>query len=92
MHDNYDDHYVKPVFAGAAISGLFAIFYDGIDYSRPDNNESRLILLGLGLDYYGSVDSIKSTVFAIALFVLAWLQRYVTRLMYIVDRRPACIA
>jgi hypothetical protein len=26
------------------------------------------------------------------LFVLAWLQRYVTRLMYIVDRRPACIA
>jgi hypothetical protein len=47
-----------------AISGLFAIFYDGTDYFRvmniPDNNE-RQILRNLGLDVYGSVDSIKST-------------------------------
>jgi hypothetical protein len=43
-HDNYNnDRNVKALFAGAAISGLFAIFYDGIDYFRvkniPDNNE-----------------------------------------------------
>ena len=56
---------LKPIFAGAAISGLFAIFYDGADYFRvkniPDNNESRLMLRDLGLELYNSVDSIKST-------------------------------
>jgi hypothetical protein len=56
---------LKPIFAGAAVSGLFAIFYDGVDYFRvkkiSDNNESRLILRDLGLEFYGSVDSIKST-------------------------------
>ncbi|MFY9794228.1 MAG: hypothetical protein WAJ93_00910 [Candidatus Nitrosopolaris sp.] len=27
----------------------------------PDNNESRLMLRDLGLDFYGSVNSMKST-------------------------------
>jgi hypothetical protein len=56
---------VKPIFAGAAISGLFAIFHDGTDYFRikniPDNGESRLILQNLGLEVYSSVESIKSS-------------------------------
>ncbi len=55
---------LKAIFAGAAISGLFAIFYDNTDYFRikniPDNSESRLILQNLGLEVYGSVESIKS--------------------------------
>jgi hypothetical protein len=54
---------LKPIFAGAAISGLFAIFYDGTDYFRiknmPDNSECRQILQNLGLKVYGSVESIK---------------------------------
>ena len=61
---NNDNRNLKPIFAGAAISGLFAIFYDGNDYFRvkniPDNNESRL-MHDLGLELYNSVDSIKST-------------------------------
>ena len=66
LHDNYNnDRNVKPLFAGDAISGLFAIFYDGIDHFRvkhiPDNNEFRLMLRDLGLELYNSVDSIKST-------------------------------
>jgi hypothetical protein len=56
---------LKPIFAAAAISGLFAIFHDGSDYFRikniPDNSESRLILQDLGLGVYGSVESIKSS-------------------------------
>ena len=56
---------LKPIFAGAAISGLFAIFYDGTDYFRiknmPDNSECRQILQNLGLKVYGSVESIKSS-------------------------------
>ncbi len=64
LYDNKNDS-LKPVFAGAAISGLFAIFYDGSDYFRikniPDNSESRLILQNLGLEVYGSVESIKSS-------------------------------
>ena len=56
---------LKSIFAGAAISGLFAIFHDGTDYFRikniPDNAESREILRTLGLEVYDSVDSIKST-------------------------------
>jgi hypothetical protein len=62
---NNDNRNLKPIFAGAAISGLFAIFYDGDDYFRvkniPDNNESRLMLRVLGLELYNTVDSIKST-------------------------------
>jgi hypothetical protein len=42
LHNNN----LKPIFAGAAISGLFAIFHDGVDYFRvkniPDDSESRL--------------------------------------------------
>ena len=56
---------LKSIFAGAAISGLFAIFHDGTDYFRikniPDNAESREILRTLGLDVYDNVDSIKFT-------------------------------
>ena len=56
---------VESIFAGAAISGLFAIFHDGTDYFRikniPDNVESREILRSLGLEVYDNVDSIKSS-------------------------------
>ena len=56
---------LKSIFAGAAISGLFAIFHDGTDYFRikniPDNSESREILRTLGLEVYDSVDSMKSS-------------------------------
>ena len=56
---------LKSIFAGAAISGLFAIFYDGDDYFRvkniPDNNKSPLMLRDFGLELYNSIDSIKST-------------------------------
>ena len=68
LYDNDNNSNVdnlKPIFAGAAISGLFAIFYDGTDYFRiknmPDNSECRLILQNLGLEVYGSVESIKSS-------------------------------
>lgn len=55
---------IKPVIAGAAISGLFAIFYDDNgEYFRikniPDTNEARLILDKLGLSFYDSVESVK---------------------------------
>ena len=56
---------LKALFAGAAISGLFAIFNDGTNYFRikniPDNGESRVIWQNLGLEVYGSVESIKSS-------------------------------
>ena len=56
---------VESIFAGAAISDLFAIFHDGTDYFRikniPDNVESREILRSLGLEVYDNVDSIKSS-------------------------------
>jgi hypothetical protein len=43
---------LKSIFAGAAISGLFAIFHDGTDYFRikniPDNAEFREILRTIG--------------------------------------------
>ena len=52
---NDNNRNLKPIFAGAAISGLFAIFYDGDDYFRvkniPDNNESRLMLRDLGSEF-----------------------------------------
>jgi hypothetical protein len=55
---------IKPVMAGAAISGLFAIFYDDNgEYFRikniPDTNEARHILDKLGLSFYDSVESVK---------------------------------
>ena len=57
---------IKPIFAGAAISGLFAIFHDGYNYFRikniPDNKESRQILYDLGLEQInGDVQSMKMT-------------------------------
>lgn len=55
---------IRPVMAGAAISGLFAIFYDDKgDYFRimniPDTNEARHILDILGLEVSNSVESVK---------------------------------
>ena len=54
---------VKPIFAGAAISGLFAIFYDGKDFFRIKNivdiEEAGELLEGVGLEVYDSVTSIK---------------------------------
>jgi hypothetical protein len=57
---------IKPLFAGAAISGLFAIFHDGDNYFRikniPDNKESRQLLYDLGLEQVnGDVQSMKMT-------------------------------
>ena len=53
---------IKPIIAGAAISGLFAIFYDG-EYFRikniPDTNEARQIFDNLGLSISDSVQSVK---------------------------------
>lgn len=53
---------IKPIMAGAAISGLFAIFYDG-DYFRikniPDTDEARQIFRKLGLSFSFS-DSVQT--------------------------------
>jgi hypothetical protein len=53
---------IKPIIAGAAISGLFAVFYDG-EYFRikkiPDNNEARQVFDKLGLSFNDSVQSVK---------------------------------
>jgi hypothetical protein len=60
---NNGDANVKPIFAGAAISGLFAIFYDGEDFFRIKNisesEEARKLLEDVGLDIYDTVSSIK---------------------------------
>jgi hypothetical protein len=62
---NNSNSSVKPLFAGAAISGLFAIFRDGSDYFRikniSDNEEARKLLEGIGLEVYGTVSSMKQT-------------------------------
>jgi hypothetical protein len=55
---------IKPLMAGAAISGLFAIFRDdGGDYFRikniPDTVESRNILDKIGLHAHDSVQNVK---------------------------------
>lgn len=55
---------IKPIIAGAAISGLFAIFYDDNgEYFRikniPDTNEARHILDKIGLEIHDSVESVK---------------------------------
>ena len=61
---NSDKNNIKPIFGGAAVSGLFAIFYDGIDYFRikniPDIQVSRLILQNIGLEVYKRVCSTRS--------------------------------
>ena len=66
-NDNNDDNNninIKPIFSGAALFGIFAIFYDGIDYFRikniPDTQESRQMLHTIGLELYDNVDSMKS--------------------------------
>jgi hypothetical protein len=66
----YDDNNnlkIKPVFAGAAISGLFAIFYDknDDDYFRakniPDSEEARQIFdNALGLKISDSTEGMKA--------------------------------
>jgi hypothetical protein len=61
-----DNNKLKLVFAGAAISGLFAIFYDGLDYFRikniSDNEESRQLFHEMGFgEIYGDVKSMKLT-------------------------------
>jgi hypothetical protein len=62
---NNSNSNIKPIFAGAAISGLFAIFHDGPDYFRikniSDNEEARNLLECIGLHVYGTVSSIKQT-------------------------------
>jgi hypothetical protein len=55
---------IKPVMAGAAISGLFAIFHDDNgEYFRikniPDTTEARHILDKLGFDVSNSVEDVK---------------------------------
>ena len=57
---------IKPIFAGAAISGLFAIFHDCDNYFRiknvPDNKKSRHLLYDLGFGQLnGDVPSMKMT-------------------------------
>jgi hypothetical protein len=58
---------LKPIFAGAAISGLFVIFYDidNQDYFRikniPDTIETRKLVNSLGLTINDTVDSMKMT-------------------------------
>lgn len=56
---------IKPIFAGAAISGLFVIFHDCSDYFRikniSDNKEARNVLESFGLQVYGTVSSMKQT-------------------------------
>jgi hypothetical protein len=60
-----NENSIRPVFAGAAISGLFAIFYDckDKDYFRikniPDTIEARRMLKSIELDVAYDVDSIK---------------------------------
>jgi len=53
---------IKPVIAGAAISGLYAVFFDG-EYFRvkniPDSHEAREIFEKLGLHIDDSVESVK---------------------------------
>ena len=53
---------IKPVIAGAAISGLYVVFFDG-EYFRikniPDSYEAREIFEKLGLDIDDSVQSVK---------------------------------
>ena len=61
-----DNNKLKLVFAGAAVSGLFAIFYDGADYFRikniSDNEESRQLFHEMGFgEVFSDVKSMKIT-------------------------------
>lgn len=60
---NNGDTNVKPIFAGAAISGLFAIFYDGKEFFRIKNISESIdahkLLKGVGLDVNDTVSSVK---------------------------------
>lgn len=63
-----DGNNVKPIFAAAAISGLFAVFYDckDGDYLRiktiPDTAEAKELLKSIGLEVrYGDVESVKAS-------------------------------
>ena len=62
-----NENSIKPVFAGAAVSGLFAIFcdYKDKDYFRikniPDTVEARQVLKSIGLDVDYDVDSVKAS-------------------------------
>jgi len=61
LHNGNDS--VKPIFAGAAISGLFVIFYDGTDFFRmqnfSDSKEAHELLESIGLEVCDSVTSIR---------------------------------
>jgi len=70
IHDykkNNTSKKLRPIFAGAAISGLFAIFYDAdnLEYFRikniPDTDEVRNMFGTLGLKTNDSVSSMKVT-------------------------------
>ena len=70
IHDykkNNTSKKLRPIFAGAAISGLFAIFYDvdNLEYFRikniPDTDEVRNMFGTLGLKTNDSVSSMKVT-------------------------------
>ena len=58
----FESSKIKPIMAGAAISGLYAIFYDD-DYFRikniPDTSEARQIFEKLGLTISESVETVK---------------------------------
>jgi hypothetical protein len=60
---NNGDTNAKPIFAGAAISGLFAIFYDGKEFFRIKNisesMDAHKLLKGVGLDVYDTVSAVK---------------------------------
>lgn len=64
---NIGDDNLVPIFAGAAVSGLFTIFYDrgNQDYFRieniPDTVEAHRLLNTLGLTVNDSVSSMKMT-------------------------------
>jgi hypothetical protein len=60
--NEYASSKIKAIAGGAAISGLYAIFYDG-DYFRikniADTNEARQILHDIGIDINNSVEATK---------------------------------
>lgn len=67
LNSNIEDNNLVPIFAGSAVSGLFAIFYDrsNQDYFRikniPDTVEAYRLLNILGLTTNDSVSSMKMT-------------------------------
>jgi hypothetical protein len=61
-----DGYNIKPIFAAAAISGLFSVFYDckDGDYLRikniPDTAEAKELLKSIGLEVRYGVESVKA--------------------------------